>query len=219
METVNIWALGRSSLLLLRRTRDPSSCAATGTDTDTLSIWSASYMVRNAFPRVYHLSSTCWQTDSCFKSHLLLLHCRTFIAISDTCSMVPQPFSLRLLCAKHGWMAVSKVAVVHFQRILSYFGPNDSLLQRIIRGEKPGGRRQHLGDGEQCNSLWGHTWHQTCLLKKAAQEGDSDFFQSHLGGKLWWTSRGWQTDWATLLKNKQTNKKTNKKFQNNAALF
>lgn len=52
--------------------------------------------------------------------------------------MVPQPFSLRLLCAKHRWMAVSKAAVVHFQRILSYFGPNDSLLQRIIRGEKPG---------------------------------------------------------------------------------
>jgi len=62
--------------------------------------------------------------------------------------MVPKPFSMRLLHAKHRWMTISEVTIVHFQKIPPQARANDSLLQRIIRGEKSGVRLEHLGDGE-----------------------------------------------------------------------
>jgi len=55
---------------------------------------------------------------------------------------------MRLLHAKHRWMTISEVTIVHFQKIPPQARANDNLLQRIIRGEKSGVRLEHLGDGE-----------------------------------------------------------------------
>lgn len=72
------------------------------------------------------------------------------MVIKNTCSVVPQPFSLRLFHAKYRWMGTSEAPTVHFQRIPPQARPNGNFLERITRGGKSGVRLQHLGDGEQC---------------------------------------------------------------------